>query len=30
MNTDRLSKISEKLNKTNTGDSETDKNVRLE
>ena len=30
MNTDRLSKISEKLRKTNTGFSETDKNVRLE
>ena len=30
MNSDRLSKISEKLNRTNNGFSETDKNVRLE
>ena len=30
MNSDRLNKISEKLNRTNTGFSETDKNVRLE
>jgi hypothetical protein len=30
MNTDRLTKISEKLNKNSTGFSETDKNVRLE
>ena len=30
MNTDRLSKISEKLHKTNTGFSEIDKNGRID